>query len=59
MKNKKNISENDKKILQEKIDNLIDNNNKLEDFIEVYDDIVQEEKDNIYNDMKNKMHNFK
>ena len=59
MKNKKNISENDKKILQEKIDNLIDNNNKLEDFIEVYDDIVQEEKDIIYNDMKNKMHNFK
>ena len=33
----KNISENDKKTLLEKIDDLIDNNNELVDFIENYD----------------------
>ena len=31
----KNISENDKKILQVKIDDIIDDNDKLEDFIEL------------------------
>ena len=58
LENKKYISESDKKILQEKIDDLIDNNNKLENFIEVYNDTLQEEKDKMYNDMKDKMHNF-
>ena len=58
LENKKYISENDKKILQEKVDDIIDNNDKLEDFIEVYNDVVQEEQDKIYNDMKDKMHNF-
>ena len=40
----KNISENDKEILEAKIDSLIDNNNKLEDFIENYDNNVQKSK---------------
>ena len=37
----KDISENDKEILQAKIDSLIDNNNKLEDFIVNYDNRVK------------------
>ena len=53
----KNISENDKKILQKKIDEIIDNNNnKLEDFIEIYKDIVKEDQDKIYNSL-NKFEN--
>ena len=43
----KNISENDKEILQAKIDSLIDNNNKLEDFIENYDNRVKKSTKNI------------
>ena len=61
----KNISENDKKILQVKIDDIIDDNDKLEAFIEFYNDIVKEEQDKIYdklnkfeNNMKDDMHNF-
>ena len=37
----KDISENDKEILQAKIDSLIDNNNKLEYFIVNYDNRVK------------------
>ena len=37
----KNILENDKGILLEKIDDLIDTNNKIEDFIRKYDNNVQ------------------
>ena len=44
-----NISENDKKMLQKRINELIDDNDKLEDFIELYNDIVKEEQDKIYN----------
>ena len=44
---KKNISENDKEILQAKIDSLIDNNNRLKDFIENYDNNVQKSKNKI------------
>ena len=40
----KSISENDKEILQAKIDSLIDNNNRLEDFIENYDNNVKKNK---------------
>ena len=47
----KNISENDKEILQAKIDSLIDNNNKLEEFIENYDNNVQKSKNEIYNEL--------
>ena len=62
----KNISENDKKkVLQAKIHDIIDDNDKLEDFIELYNDIVKEEQDKIYNklnkfenNMKDDMHNF-
>ena len=61
----KNISKNDKKIFQKKIDEIIDNNDKLEDFIEIYNDIVKEEQDKIYNslnkfenNMNAKMHYF-
>ena len=43
----KNISENDKEILQAKLDSLIDNNNRLEDFIENYDNNVQKSKQKI------------
>ena len=43
-----NISENDKKMLQKRINELIDDNDKLEDFIELYNDIVKEEQDKIY-----------
>ena len=43
----KNISENDKEILQAKIDSLIDNNNRLKDFIENYDNNVQKSKNKI------------
>ena len=42
----KNISENG---LQEKIDELIDDNDKLEDFIELHNDNVKEKQDKIYN----------
>ena len=52
----KNISKNDKKLLQKKIDEIIDNNDKLEDFIEIYNDIVKEEQDKIYNSL-NKFEN--
>ena len=41
----KSFSKNDKEILQAKIDSLIDNNNKLEDFIENYDNIVKKSKE--------------
>ena len=66
LENKKNISENDREILQAKIDDLIDNNNnKLEDFIEHYHGIIKEKKDEIYNElnkfknnMEDEMHNF-
>ena len=65
LENKKNSSENDKEILQAKIDDLIDNNNRLEDFIEHYNDIVKEKKDEIYseldkfkNNIEDGMHNF-
>ena len=61
----KNISKNDKKILQKKIDEVIDNNDKLEDFIEIYNDNVKEEQDKIYNslnkfenNMNDKIHYF-
>ena len=47
----KNISENDKEILQAKIDSLIDNNNKLDDFIKNYDNNVQKSKYKIYNEL--------
>ena len=40
----KSFSENDKEILQAKIDSLIDNNNRLEDFIENYDNNVLKSK---------------
>ena len=53
----KNISKNDKKILQKKIDEVIDNNDKLEDFIEIYNDNVKEEQDKIYNSL-NKFENI-
>ena len=49
----KNISENDKKILQAKIDDIIDDNDKLEDFIELYNDIVNEEEHKINNEKIN------
>ena len=65
LENKKNISKNDKEILQAKIDDLIDNNNKLEDFIENYNNIVEEKKYEIHNElnkfknnMEDDMHNF-
>ena len=62
----KNISQNDKKILEAKIiDDIIDDNDKLEDFIELYNDIIKEEQDKIYNslnkfenNMNAKMHYF-
>ena len=54
----KNISENDKKILQAKIDDIIDDNDKLEDFIELYNDIVKEEEHKIYNKL-DKLNNEK
>ena len=47
----KNISENDKEILQEKIDDLIDNNNKLQDFIRKYDNNVHKTKYKIYDEL--------
>ena len=47
LENKKNISENDKKYYKKKLMILLMKNDKLEDFIEVYNDIVQEEKDKI------------
>ena len=47
----KNISENDKEILMTKIDSLIDNNNRLEDFIVHYDNSVQKSKHKIYNEL--------
>ena len=65
LENKKNISESDKEILQAKIDDLIDNNNKLEDVFEHYNDIIKEKKDEIYselnkfkNNIEDDMHNF-
>ena len=61
----KGFSENDKEILQAKIDILIDNNNRLEDFIENYDNSVQKSKYKIYNElnkfknnMEHDMNNF-
>ena len=61
----KNISENDKEILQAKIDSLIDNNNRLKDFIENYDNNVKKSKHKIYNElnkfknnMEDDMNNF-
>ena len=55
----------DKKILQEKIDDLIDNNNELQDFIRKYDNNVHKAKYKIYdeltkfkNDMEDDMNNF-
>ena len=47
----KNISENDKDILLAKIDSLIDNNNKLENFIAIYDNNVQKIKNILYNEL--------
>ena len=47
----KNISENDKEILQAKIDSLIDNNNRLEDFIDNYNNNIQKSKYKIYNEL--------
>ena len=47
----KNISENDKEILLTKIDSLIYDNNKLENFIENYDNRVKKSKYKIYNDV--------
>ena len=47
----KNISENDKEILLAKIDSLIDNNNRLGNFIENYDNSVQKSKHKIYNEL--------
>ena len=47
----KNISENDKEILQAKIDSLIDNNNGLEDFIDNYNNNVQKSKYKIYSEL--------
>ena len=47
----KNISENDKEILLAKIGSLIDNNNRLENFIENYDNNVQKSKHKIYNEL--------
>ena len=43
----KSISENDKEILQAKIDSLIDNNNRLDDFIDNYNNKVQKSKNKI------------
>ena len=62
----KNISENDKEILQAKIDDLINNNNnRLENFIENYNDTFEKNKYEIYNElnkfnnnMKDEMYNF-
>ena len=61
----KNISEKDKEILQAKIDSLIDNNNRLKDFIENYDNSIQKSKYKIYNElnkfknnMEDDMNNF-
>ena len=41
----------DKEILQEKIDDLIDNNNELQDFIRKYDNNVHKTKCKIYNEL--------
>ena len=49
----KNISENDKEILLAKTDDLIDNNNMLEDFIENYDNNVKKSKYKIYDEFIN------
>ena len=61
----KNISENDKEILLAKIDSLIDNNSRLEDFIENYDNNVKKSKHKVYNElnkfknhMEDDMNNF-
>ena len=54
----KSISEIDKKILQAKIDDIVDDNDKLEDFIELYNDIIKEEEHNIY-DKLDKLNNEK
>ena len=62
----KNISKNNKEILQAKIDDLIDDDDdKLEDFIKFHNDIVKEEQYKIYNkldkfknNMKDDMNNF-
>ena len=48
----KNILENDKEKLLEKIDDLIDLNNKLEDFIRKYDNNVHKTKYKIYDELK-------
>ena len=45
----KSFSENDKKILHAKIDSLIDNNNRLKDFIDNYNNNVQKSKYKICN----------
>ena len=52
----KNISENDKEIFLAKIDSLIDNKNKLENFIVNYDNKVRKSKYKIYNEL-NKFEN--
>ena len=49
LKYDKDNLENDKEILQKKIDEIIDDNDKLEDFIELYNDIDKEEQYKIYN----------
>ena len=54
----KNISENDKEILLAKIDSLIDNNNRLEDFINNYDNNVKKSKYKIYNELNNFKNNM-
>ena len=61
----KNISKKDIKILETKIYYIIYDNNKLEDFIELYNDIIKEDQDKIYNklnkfknNMKSDMHDF-
>ena len=45
----KNISKKDKEILQAKVDDLIDDNDKLEDSIKLHNDIVREQQYKIYN----------
>ena len=60
LKDDENNSNIDKRKLEEKINKFKNENDKLEDFIEVYNDIVKEEQDKIYNKLnkfKNNMEN--
>ena len=57
----KNISENDKEILQAKIDDLTNNNNMLKSFIEYYNDTVEKifnELNKLKNNMEDEIYNF-